>query len=103
MREKKREAMDEENSATVPRSLQKAGVKASCRNDHYPVFAPHVLQEMKCTKGDRGSRKPKVKFGEQGQRNGNDGKGKQDRRKTERMAVGKERERAQRPAKRHPP
>lgn len=26
--------------------------------------------------------KPKVKFGEQGQRNGNDGKGKQDRRKT---------------------
>ena len=80
--------MDEENPATVPRSLQKAGVKASCRNDHYPVFAPHVLQgnEMKCTKGDRGSRKPKVKFGEQGQRNGNDGKGKQDRRKTERMA-----------------
>ena len=47
MREKKREAMDEENSATVPRSLQKAGVKASCRNDHYPVFAPHVLQDMK--------------------------------------------------------
>ena len=27
--------------------------------------------------------KPKVKFGEQGQRNGNDGRGKQDRRKTE--------------------
>lgn len=36
-----------------------------------------------------------MKFGEQGQRNGNDGKGKQDRRKAERMAVGKERERAQ--------